>query len=105
AASVLLRAASLDHVWLAVAASGLSAVFMPLLGPVIGGSIYNMAKASPCTLRYHLATEAGWDVGGVLGCLACAGMIAAGASLGLTILFGLPAVLACGWWLRRLYRA
>jgi hypothetical protein len=104
-ASVLLRAASLDHVWLAVAASGLSAVFMPLLGPVIGGSIYNMAKASPCTLRYHLATEAGWDVGGVLGCLICASLIAAGAPLSLTILCGLPAVLFCGWWLRRLYPA
>ena len=105
AASVLLRAASLDHVWLAVAASGLTAIFMPLLGPVIGASIYNMAKASPCTLRYHLATEAGWDVGGVIGCVVCAGIIQEGGSLRLAILFGLPAVLACGWWLRRLYPA
>lgn len=105
AVSVLLRAASLDHLWLAVAASGLTAIFMPLLGPVIGGSIYNMAKASPCTLRYHLATEAGWDIGGVAGCLICAGLIAAGAPLSLAILVGLPSVIACGWWLRRLYPA
>ena len=103
--SVLLRAGSLDSAWLAVAASGLSALFMPLLGPVIGGAIYNMAKASPCPLRYHLATEGGWDVGGIAGCLLAAGMIAGGASLGLAVLFGLPAVVACGWWLRRLYPA
>ena len=105
AASVLLRAASLDHAWLAVAAGGVSALFTPLTGPVIGGAIYNMAKDSACPLRFHLATEAGWDVGGVVGCVICAGMIAAGAPLSLAILLGLPSVIVAGWWLRRLYPA
>jgi hypothetical protein len=26
-------------------------------------AVYNQAQRAPCTLRFHVATEGGWDVG------------------------------------------
>jgi MFS transporter, DHA1 family, inner membrane transport protein len=67
---------------------------VPLLSPVIGGAAYNLAKASPCPLRFHMATEGGWDVGCLCACLLAAAIAASGASLALAILLALPGVAA-----------
>ena len=60
-----------------------------LLEPVMMTPVYNLAKASPCPLRFHMATEGGWDVGCGAGCLAAAGLTAAHAPLSWSILLGL----------------
>jgi hypothetical protein len=89
---VLLRAGSLGSPWLAVAANALGGLFWPLLSPTLGVVTYNLAKASPCPLRFNMAMEGGWDVGCFGACLIAAGLIAAGAPLAVPILLGLPAV-------------
>ena len=60
---------------LAVLANALGGLFPALYTPVLMTAVYNQAKDSPCALRFHLATEGGWDAGGAVGCLACAGLL------------------------------
>ena len=103
AAVVSLRAASLGHPWLAVAANALGAAVMPLLIPALATPTYNMAKASPCSLRFQMATEGGWDVGCFAGCLVAAGLSATGFSLSVAILTALPVLAAGALLLRRYY--
>ena len=43
-------------------------------------AVYTLAKRSPCMLRFHVATEGGWDAGGAAGLLTVA----------LTIRLGFP---------------
>jgi hypothetical protein len=76
-----------------------------LYNPSLMTAIYNEAKASPCPLRYHLALEAAWDVGGALACLAAATALAWGASLQLVILLALPLVALQAAGLRASYAA
>ena len=104
AAVVLLRGLSLGSPWLAVAANALGAFALPLFVPAIGTALYTMAKASPCTLRFNIATEAGWDVGAFIGCVAAAGFFYYGLSLSAGILQAVPAALAAALLLRRYYR-
>ena len=63
-----------------------------LYNPSLMTAIYNEAKASPCPLRYHLALEAAWDVGGVVTCLVAATALIWSASLQFVILLALPLV-------------
>jgi hypothetical protein len=94
AAVLLLRAASLEHPWLAVTAHALGGLFWPLLGPTLGVVIYNLAKASPCPFRFSMATEGGWDAGCFSACLIAATLIAADVSPAAPILLALPALAA-----------
>jgi hypothetical protein len=103
AAVVLLRAASLASPWLAVAGNAAGAVLMPLLIPALGTAVYNLAKASPCPLRFQLGTEGGWDVGCLAASLTAAGLWTLGASFPQLMLLALPAVAAGAWLLRRQY--
>jgi len=82
----LVKAASLGWPWLAVGANALAAVSAALVIPALMTPIYNLAKVSPCPLRFHIATEGGWDLGCGLGCLAAAGTVALGGSLAAPIL-------------------
>jgi hypothetical protein len=92
AALTTLRAVSLGLPWLAVIANAAGAALWPLLLPALGTATYNLAKASPCTFRFNLVLEAGWDVGCASACLITAALVAAGMPLGWTILLALPAV-------------
>ncbi|MBP6545854.1 MAG: hypothetical protein KA220_03985 [Phenylobacterium sp.] len=94
AALVIARAGSLPTPWLAVAAHALGAVLMPLLLPPLGAAAYNLAKASPCPFRFHMATEGGWDIGCAGACVTAAGLISLGAPMSVPILMALPAVAA-----------
>ena len=76
-----------------------------LYNPSLMTAIYNEAKASPCPLRYHLALEAAWDVGGVLACLVAAMALSSGASLQFVILLALPLVALQAAGLRASYAA
>lgn len=100
---IVLRAASLGSPLLAVTANALGALAMPLFVPGIGTAMYNMAKASPCALRFNMASEGGWDVGCFIGCLAAAAFSYYGLSLSVGILQGVPAALAIVLLLRRYY--
>jgi len=70
AVTLIARSLSVGTPWLAVAA------------------IYNLAKHSPCALRFHIAAEGGWDAGCLLGCLAAAALIAQGVPLSQVIPLG-----------------
>ncbi len=100
---IVLRAASVGSPWLAVVANALGALAMPLFVPGIGTAMYNMAKASPCALRFNMASEGGWDVGCFFGCLAAAAFYHYGLSLSVGILQGVPACVVIVWLLRRYY--
>jgi DHA1 family inner membrane transport protein len=68
-------------------------------------AVYTQAKRSACTLRYHVATEGGWDAGGAAGCLVAALLAAVGVPLSVAILLPL---LGAAWsfvQLRRYYAA
>lgn len=103
AAILLLRAGSLDSPWLAVTANALGALLMPLLIPALGTVFYNLAKASPCPLRFAIATEGGWDIGCFSGCLIAAALVASGWPLSVPILLAIPGILAAALLLWRLY--
>jgi DHA1 family inner membrane transport protein len=92
AAIVLVRAGSLDLPWLAIIANGIGGFFWPLLSPTLGVVTYNLAKASPCPLRFNIAMEGGWDVGCFAACVVAVLLVSLDVSLAVPILLALPAV-------------
>jgi MFS transporter, DHA1 family, inner membrane transport protein len=104
ALTTLMRGASYDNAALAVIANAGGALVSCLYTPTLGTAVYNQARQSPCALRFHIAAEGGWDLGGAGGNLAAAGLLAAGAPLGLAILFSLPGSIAAFVLLRRYFK-
>jgi len=95
AAGVLaLRAASLGSPWLAVTANAMGALVVAVWIPALMTPIYNLAKASPCPLRFSVATEGGWDLGCGGACLVGAAMTAGGLTLAAPVLLGLVGAVA-----------
>jgi DHA1 family inner membrane transport protein len=72
---------------------------------VLGTAIYNQAKRSPCTLRFHIAAEAGWDLGGASALLIAAGLLSAGVPIGTCILVSLLGAMAAFHLLRTYFVA
>jgi MFS transporter, DHA1 family, inner membrane transport protein len=99
---VLLRSVSVDLPWLAVIANAPSALLGPLLLPA-STAFYNLAKASPCPMRFHMATEGGWDLGCIAASVLAAGLIAGGVSLPLVMLLALLPLGLVTLLLRRYY--
>jgi MFS transporter, DHA1 family, inner membrane transport protein len=91
-AIVLMRASSFDSAWLAVTSHALGAFVLPLIIPAQSTASYNLAKASPCPMRFIIACEAGWDVGCASGCLLAAALAMMDIPLSITILLALPAL-------------
>ena len=102
---LILKAVSLHSPALAVLANALATVALILLEPVMMAPIYNMAQASPCPLRFHMATEGGWDTGCAVACLIAAAMVWARLPLSAPILLGLGGAAAGFVILRRSYAA
>ena len=100
---VVLRAASLGSPWLAVAANATGSLAYALTEPAMMTAVYNLAKASPCPLRFHVATEGAWDVGCSSACLVAAGLAALQLPLSIAILMALPATAAIARILWRYY--
>jgi DHA1 family inner membrane transport protein len=96
---------SLDSPVLAVAANAAGALAPALYVPTLMTAVYNQAKGSPCTLRFHIATEGGWDAGAATGCLAAALLLWAGAPIALGVLLSLLGAAAIFALLRRYYGA
>jgi hypothetical protein len=78
-------------------------LFGGLYTPTLMIALYNEAKASPCTLRFQVAAEGGWDAGALCACLASAGLLDAGAPLQTAIALAIPMVPVQAWLLRRSY--
>jgi hypothetical protein len=100
-----LKAAGFGTPWLAVTATALAAVAAAIQIPVIMARVYNLAKQSACPLRFHMATEGGWDMGSAAGCLTAAALIALGAPWSLAIIMALAGLLAVFVLLRSSYAA
>lgn len=90
----LLRAFSGGVGAIIVIANTLAAFAPPLHAAAAGPPSYNLAKRSPCPLRFHLITEAAWDLGCGGACVLAAGLIALDAPMALTLLFAVPAIAA-----------
>lgn len=86
---VILRAAAIGQPWLAVTATALGALVQAVQAPAMMTLVYNLAQASPCPLRFHIAAEGGWDIGCCTGCLVAAALTAAGLPLSVPIILGL----------------
>jgi hypothetical protein len=89
AAIAVLRALALNHPALAVTANALGALGGCLYTPTLMTAVYNMAKRSRCVLRFHVATEGGWDVGGASALLISALLIRFGTPLWACVLLSL----------------
>lgn len=100
---VMLRAAAVGHAAIAVAANALGAFAGCLYIPTLMTAVYTLAKRSPCTLRFHVATEGGWDAGGAAGLLAAALAVKLGMPLSVGVLLSLAGVAAAVLMLRRYY--
>ena len=105
ALSTVLRAASYGNATFAVIANASGALVGGLYVPALGTAIYNQAKHSPCTLRFHIAAEGGWDVGGAGGLLVAAALLALGVPIGTCILLSLIGAAASFVLLRRYFAA
>jgi hypothetical protein len=103
-ATLALRALCLATPWLAVGANAVGALASCLVVPAQMVPVYNLAKASPCALRFHVAAEGGWDVGCASGCLAAAALVAHGVGLPEVIGLGFLGVAGQVFLLRRYYR-
>jgi MFS family permease len=102
--AVALRAAALGHPALAVLANAIGSLEGCLYIPTMMTAVYNLAKQSPCTLRFHVMTEGGWDIGGAGGCLVTATLAALHVPLSIGILTSLAGA-AMGFFLLRRYYA
>ncbi len=102
---IALRAGVLHDPALAVIANALGALVSCLYVPTMMTAVYNQAKRSPCVLRFHIASEGGWDIG-VSTALSLAALITwQGLSLGYGIALALVGAAAVFVTARRYYRA
>jgi hypothetical protein len=79
------RAVAFGHPALAVVANAIGPLAWAFYVPTMMTALYNQAQASPCALRFSIATEGGWDAGSIAACLITAGMIQLGVPLGFAI--------------------
>jgi hypothetical protein len=100
---LLLRALAVDRAALAVIANALGSFGACLYIPTLMTALYNQSKRAPCPLRFQVAAEGGWDVGGASGALAAALLIGFGAPLSAGILLALFGVAGNFLLLRRHY--
>jgi len=98
-------AASTGRAEWAVLANAARAMVLVVYVLTLMTSVYNQAKRAQCALRFHIATEGGWDAGCGLGCLSAAGLTYAGVGLSEAVLIALPGILAALLLLRRYYKS
>ncbi len=100
---IALKGAAFADPVLAVIATALGALVVPMTSTAMLAPLYAMARQSPCVLRFSMATEGGWDLGCAAACLIAAAMLAGGASFRLPILLGLVAIAVMALMLDRWY--
>jgi DHA1 family inner membrane transport protein len=99
----LLRVGSYGAPAFAVAANAAAALAGAVSGPVLMTAVYNLAKDSPCAMRFQIAADGGWDAGAGGACLLAAGLLWTGAPMPLAIALSLPGSAAIFVLLRRYY--
>jgi hypothetical protein len=77
---------------LVIAATIIGTVLTGLYIPSLMTAVYNESQAAPCALRFQIAAEGGWDVGGTLACLVAAALWWTGAPLQAAIALALPVI-------------
>ena len=102
-ATTLLRAVSYGDPGFAIVANTLGALMYCLYTPTMMTAVYNLAKRSPCVARFHIATEGGWDMGGGVALLLCAGLLHLGAPIGAAVATALVGAFGSFTLLRRYY--
>ena len=100
---IVLRAIATGHPTIAVLANALGSFGYCLYIPTVMTAVYTLAKRSPCTLRFHVATEGGWDLGGATGLLVAALATWLGVKLSASILLALAGVVPMIVMLHRYY--
>ena len=85
-----LRAVSIGSPALAIFANALGGFVVCIYQPVMLAPVYTMAKAAPCSLRFHMVAEGGADAGFAAACLLAAAMAYLGFSLSAIILTSTP---------------
>ncbi len=100
---IALRSLALGHAALAITANALGALGGCIYVPTMMTAVYNEAKRSPCVLRFHMACEGAWDIGGALGMLAAAGLVALGAPISAGVALAFCGLVAIFILLRRYY--
>ena len=100
---IVLRAVATGNATVAVLANALGALGACLYVPTLMTAVYTQAKRAPCPLRFHVATEGGWDIGGASGLFCAALAIRTGLPIWTGILFSLLGVAAMVVLLQRYY--
>jgi hypothetical protein len=98
-----MRAGALHHPVLAVIANALGSLVACVYVPTLMTAVYNQAKRSPCVLRFHIASEGGWDIGVTTALLLAALATWLGYSIALGILLALVGAATVGVLLHRYY--
>jgi MFS transporter, DHA1 family, inner membrane transport protein len=92
-ASTIAKGFAVGSATLAISAAAFAAIAMALQIPVMMTRLYNLAKQSHCPLRFHMASEAGWDLGSAGGCLFAALLVWSGVSMGAAIMIAIAGYL------------
>ena len=64
-----------------MAANAAAALAGALYMPTLMTAIYNLAKDSPCAMRFQIAADGGWDAGAAAACLTAAAILQLGAPM------------------------
>ena len=75
--------------WSAVAANAMTTAAWPSYATALNSQVYNLANESPCSLRFHVVAEGGWDLGMAVGCGAGALLLWLGFSFFWPLMIGL----------------
>ena len=100
---IAMRAGVLRYPVFAVAANALGSLVACLYVPTLMTAVYNQAKRSPCVMRFHIASEGGWDVGVSTGLMLAALLAWLGYSIAFGILISLAGAAAVFVLLHRYY--
>ncbi len=98
-----LRAIASGDATLAIVANALGALAACLYVPAVMTAVYTLGRRAPCTFRFYVAAEGGWDIGGALGLLIAAGLVWAGAPVWAGVVLALPGAAFVYLRVRRFY--
>jgi len=91
--AIVFRALSTHAAGRAVLANASGALVGNIYAAATLTAVYNQAKRSPCALRFHTATEGGWDLGCASGCLLTATLYSFGVPLSAGVFLSLAGIL------------
>ncbi len=98
-----LRAIASGDPTLAIIANALGALAGCLYVPAVMTAVYTIGRRAPCTFRFYVVTEGGWDIGGALGLGVAALLVGSGLPLWTGVLVALPGAALVYARVRRFY--